>query len=114
MAGKGRFLARRVEIQGAKLMGGTGMEHTLVGAIWPSQRVADPKARAPAVAKSGSRLGRDAALCALGIGLMTLSAKISVPFLPVPMTLQTLAVLCLGAAYGARLAAITVVLYIAS
>ena len=33
------------------------------------------------------------------------------PMLPVPMTLQTLAVLAIGAAYGARLGAITLALY---
>jgi biotin transport system substrate-specific component len=47
------------------------------------------------------------------VALLTLSAKISVPFYPVPMTLQTLAVLLIGAAYGWRLGAATVILYLA-
>ena len=45
--------------------------------------------------------------------LLWLSAKIQVPFWPVPMTLQTLVVLGLGMAFGPRLAIATVVLYLA-
>jgi len=56
---------------------------------------------------------RNAALVVAGSLLMVLAAKIKVPFWPVPMTLQTLAVLGLGAAYGARLGAATMALYIA-
>jgi biotin transport system substrate-specific component len=93
-------------------MGGTGIEHTLAGAIWPPRTEADPKASAPITTNAGSRFMRDAALCVAGVGLLTLSAKISVPFLPVPMTLQSFAVLCLGAAYGVRLSAITVIAYL--
>ncbi len=47
-----------------------------------------------------------------GTALLTLSAKIQVPFWPVPMTMQTMVVLMLGAAYGARLGAATVALYL--
>jgi biotin transport system substrate-specific component len=49
----------------------------------------------------------------LGSLLLAVSAKIQVPFWPVPMTMQTLAVLVLGMAYGRRLGAATVLLYIA-
>jgi biotin transport system substrate-specific component len=42
-----------------------------------------------------------------------LSAKVQVPFWPVPMTMQTLVVLVLGAALGARLGAASVLLYLA-
>ncbi|MCU4181194.1 biotin transporter BioY [Bosea sp. BH3] len=56
---------------------------------------------------------RNAALVVAGSLLMVLAAKVKVPFWPVPMTLQTLAVLGLGAAYGARLGAATIALYIA-
>ena len=45
--------------------------------------------------------------------LLTLSAKLSLPFYPVPMTLQTLVVLCLGMALGPRLGAVTVRAYLA-
>lgn len=47
-----------------------------------------------------------------GTLLLWLSAKIQVPFWPVPMTMQTLAVLLIGAALGAKLATATVVLYL--
>lgn len=56
---------------------------------------------------------RNVALAVAGSLLMVAAAKIKVPFWPVPMTLQTLAVLALGAAYGARLGAATMALYIA-
>ena len=93
-------------------MSSTRIEHTLAGAIWPRQAETSAGANPPTVVNSGSRFLRDAALCCVGIGLLTLSAKISVPFLPVPMTLQTFAVLCLGTAYGVRLSAITVIAYL--
>lgn len=48
-----------------------------------------------------------------GTVLLTLSAKVQVPFLPVPMTLQTFAVLFLGFTLGARLAGLTLLAYLA-
>jgi biotin transport system substrate-specific component len=45
--------------------------------------------------------------------LLTLSAKVQVPFWPVPMTLQTGAVLLLAILMGPRLALATVALYLA-
>ena len=45
--------------------------------------------------------------------LLWVSAKVQVPFWPVPMTMQTFVVLGIGAAYGARLAGITVLTYLA-
>jgi biotin transport system substrate-specific component len=50
---------------------------------------------------------------ALGTALLAISAKIQVPFYPVPMTMQTLVVLVVGAAYGWRLGGATVALYLA-
>src|SRR6478736_5824792 len=47
-----------------------------------------------------------------GTALLWLSAKVAVPFYPVPMTLQPLAVLLLGAALGPRLAGATVAAYL--
>lgn len=43
---------------------------------------------------------------------LTISAKISIPAIPVPFTLQTLVVLLLGFAYGPALAGATVGLYL--
>ncbi len=64
-------------------------------------------------AKPRSAILRNIALAVAGSLLMVAAAKIKVPFWPVPMTLQTLAVLAIGAAYGARLGAVTMALYIA-
>ena len=51
-------------------------------------------------------------LALLGSALIAIAAQVTVPFFPVPMTLQTLAVLGLAAAYGRNLAIATVALYI--
>ena len=61
----------------------------------------------------GARLARNAALALGGALALAFSAKVQIPFYPVPMTLQTLVVLALGAAYGARLGTATVALYLA-
>ena len=47
------------------------------------------------------------------IPLLWASAKVQVPFYPVPMTLQTLVVLALAMAYGWRLALATLLVYFA-
>lgn len=52
-------------------------------------------------------------LVLFGSLLLALSAKVQVPFWPVPMTMQTFMVLVLGAAYGWRLGLATVLLYLA-
>lgn len=57
-------------------------------------------------------LVRDGVLALLGSLLLTLSAKIQVPLF-VPMTLQTLVVLLIGASFGPRLGAATILLYLA-
>jgi biotin transport system substrate-specific component len=75
------------------------LDTTLAKTLWP--------------ARPNTRLARGAALVVGGALALVVSAKIQVPFAPVPMTLQTLIVLILGAAYGARLAAATVALYLA-
>jgi biotin transport system substrate-specific component len=56
---------------------------------------------------------RKVILVALGTALLTLSAKVNLPLPYVPMTLQTLAVLMIGAAYGRYLGAATVLAYLA-
>jgi biotin transport system substrate-specific component len=61
---------------------------------------------------AGSIVLRNIALIVLGVALLWVSAKIKVPFWPVPMTLQTFAVLALGAAYGSRLGVVTVAVYL--
>ena len=56
---------------------------------------------------------RNIVLMVAGSLLLTLSAKIQVPFYPVPMTMQTLAVMLIGFAFGWRLGAATVLFYLA-
>lgn len=67
----------------------------------------------PALGDSRAVFARNLALAVAGSLLLIISAKVKVPFWPVPMTLQTLAVLGLGAAYGSRLGAATVAIYLA-
>ncbi len=57
---------------------------------------------------------RNVSLIVIGVALLTLSAKIRVPFWPVPMTLQTFAVMGIEAAYGSRLGVATVLAYLAA
>jgi biotin transport system substrate-specific component len=70
---------------------------TFIGAIWPRRTGA------------GARF---AALTLLGSLALAASAKLQVPFYPVPMTMQSLVVLLLGMAFGWRLGAATVLLYL--
>ncbi|WP_299818645.1 biotin transporter BioY [uncultured Jannaschia sp.] len=51
---------------------------------------------------------RKAAMVLAGTGVLTLAAQVTVPFYPVPMTLQTLAVLSIGLTFGSRLGVLTV------
>ena len=48
----------------------------------------------------------------LGTLLLTISAKIKIPFYPVPMTMQTFMVLFLGIALGPKIALLTLSLYL--
>ena len=56
-------------------------------------------------------LARNAILAVLGSLAVAAAAQVNVPMIPVPMTLQSLAVLVIGAAYGSRLGAATLALY---
>lgn len=73
--------------------------NTLVATLWPQSETRG--------------VVRAVVLAFVGALILTVAAKIRVPFYPVPMTLQTLAVLMLGAAYGPRLAVASVALYLA-
>lgn len=52
-------------------------------------------------------------LAVAGSIAMLISAKVQVPFWPVPLTFQTMVALLIGFAYGPRLGAATVVFYLA-
>ena len=54
-----------------------------------------------------------AALVLAGSAFIALAAQVSVPMVPVPMTLQTLAILIVGLGMGSRLGALTLVAYLA-
>lgn len=73
---------------------------TLVGLLWP--------------ARNGAGLSalRAIVLMVVGSALLTISAKVQVPLPSVPMTMQTLVVLLIGATYGWRLGGATVALYL--
>ena len=66
----------------------------------------------PAKPDRSGVIARTILLTVLGACLLTISAKVQVPG-PVPMTLQTLAVMALGAMLGWRLALSSVALYVA-
>ena len=70
---------------------------TLISVTWPA-------AQSSAV--------RTLLLVVAGTALLTLSAKVNIPFYPVPMTMQTFAVLVVGMAFGPSLAIVTVGLYL--
>lgn len=53
-----------------------------------------------------------AAAIGLGVVILTLASKVQVPFWPVPMTLQTLAVLMIAATSGMRLGSATVLAWL--
>ena len=72
---------------------------SFVDALWP--------------ARGAGRMARAVLLALLGSALLALSAKAQVPFYPVPMTMQTLVVLLIGVAFGARLGVATLLLYLA-
>lgn len=58
-------------------------------------------------------LAWQAAMIVAGVAILTASAKVEVPFWPVPMTLETLAALGLGGFLGARRASASVLLWLA-
>ncbi|ESR22437.1 biotin transporter BioY [Lutibaculum baratangense] len=72
---------------------------TLIDRIWP--------------ARADGRVMRNIAIVLVGSALMTISAKIQVPFWPVPITMQTYVALMLGAVLGFRLGAASVAAYLA-
>jgi len=58
------------------------------------------------------KLVKIATITILGTLLLTISAKVKIPFYPVPMTMQTFVVLFLGMAFGYKIGFLTVSLYL--
>jgi biotin transport system substrate-specific component len=73
--------------------------NTLLGAIQPKGDTA--------------KLATNLATVVLGTLFITICAKISVPVWPVPVTLQSFAIVALAAAFGLRIGVATVALYLA-
>jgi len=55
---------------------------------------------------------KNAIIVFLGTILLTISAKVKIPFYPVPMTMQTFVVIFLGMCFGYKLGLATVALYL--
>ncbi|MFC4352779.1 biotin transporter BioY [Fodinicurvata halophila] len=72
---------------------------TLAHAIWPA-------------AGGLAALPRALVLMLAGTFVLAISAKVQVPFWPVPVTLQSLAVLVIGMSFGLRLGTATLALYL--
>lgn len=76
----------------------SSLHPTLLDALWPRTSL-------------NERVVRNVVLALFGTLLLTISAKIQIPFWPVPLTMQTFVVLVLGVAYGWKLGTATMVLY---
>jgi biotin transport system substrate-specific component len=59
-----------------------------------------------------NKIAKTILIVVLGTLLITISAKIKIPFYPVPMTMQTFVVLFLGMALGYKIGLLTVSLYL--
>ena len=59
-----------------------------------------------------STLFKIVSIAIAGTLLLTISAKVKIPFYPVPMTMQTFVVLFLGMAFGYKIGLLTVGLYL--
>lgn len=73
---------------------------TLAHALWPA-------------ATGAAALPRALVLMLAGTLVLAISAKVQVPFWPVPVTMQSLAVLVIAMSFGLRLGAATLALYLA-
>ena len=82
----------------------TAVRHdTLAAALWPNQgKLAEMNG-----------LARASLLAVVGTLLLWACAKVSIPIGPVPVAMTTFGVLAIGMAYGWRLGAATVLLYLA-
>ena len=59
-----------------------------------------------------NKIGKVILVAVLGTLLLTISAKIKIPFYPVPMTMQTFVVLLLGITLGSKIGLLTISLYL--
>ena len=59
------------------------------------------------------RLIKQSIYILIGSLLLTISAKVKIPFYPVPMTMQTFVVLLLGMSLGSKIGTMSIILYLA-
>ena len=59
-----------------------------------------------------NKIVKNVVIVFLGTILLTISAKVKIPFYPVPMTMQTFVVIFLGMCFGYKLGLTTVALYL--
>ena len=81
-------------------MNSAAINPTLSQVLWPAKDT------------DAARWLRAAILVSLGVVAMAIAAKVRIPMWPVPITLQTLVVLTVGAAYGAGLGVLTMLAYL--
>lgn len=74
------------------------MHPTISQAVWPQTET--------------NKWLRSVALVFVGVAALWISAKVQVPFWPVPVTMQTLIVLLIGMAYGPKLGVSTILAYL--
>jgi biotin transport system substrate-specific component len=82
------------------MLNARGSAPTVAEHLWTASTPAERAVRMVVLAVAGSLL-------------MWASAKVQVPFYPVPMTMQTAVAFLIGIAYGPRLGAATIALYLA-
>lgn len=82
------------------MLNARGSAPTLAESVWTASTPSERALRMVVLAVAGSLL-------------MWASAKVQVPFYPVPMTMQTAVAFLIGIAYGPRLGAATIALYLA-
>ena len=82
------------------MLNARGSAPTLAEHLWAASTPAERAVRMVVLAVAGSLL-------------MWASAKVQVPFYPVPMTMQTAVAFLIGIAYGPRLGVATILLYLA-
>jgi len=80
-------------------MDSKSLDTSVIAQLWPQS--------------AGNALLRNAVLVLAGTAVLAISAHVQVPFWPVKMSMQTFVVFVLAVAYGGRLAAATVIAYLA-
>lgn len=76
------------------------IDNTLINQLWEVSE------------KPIERAIRAFVLIVMAVGVLTISAKVAIPFYPVPLTLQTMVILLIGLTYGRNLGVVAVISYL--